>query len=87
MTTLSVTIYSTGPTCQGCRITERALTDKGVPFVVVDLRTEPEAHEYVTGELGYSEAPVVVVEDGTGRDHWSGVRPDHIARVAGLNAE
>ena len=28
--------------------------------------------------------PVVVVEDGTGQDHWCDVRPDNIDRVAAL---
>ena len=51
-------------------------------FVEVDIRQNPGACEYVTEDLGYSEAPVCVVEDGTGEDHWSGVRPDLIARVA-----
>ncbi len=79
---LSVTVYSTGPGCQRCTLTKKALDKQGVPFVEVDLREQPQARDYVTEELGYTEAPVVVVEDGTGQDHWSGFRPDQIKRVA-----
>jgi len=79
---LSVTVYSTGPSCQRCTLTKKALDKQGVPFVEVDLREQPQARDYVTEELGYTEAPVVVVEDGTGQDHWSGFRPDQIKRVA-----
>lgn len=49
---------------------------------VVALAQNPATREYVTEELGYSEASVAVVEDGTGQDHWSGFRPDQINRVA-----
>jgi hypothetical protein len=33
----------------------------------------------VVDELGYTEAPVVVVDE---HDHWSGFRPDQIDRIA-----
>lgn len=79
---MSVTVYSTGPGCQRCTLTKKALDQQGVPFVEVDLREQPQARDYVTEELGYTEAPAVVVEDGTGQDHWSGFRPDQIKRVA-----
>lgn len=79
---LTVTVYSTGPSCMRCTMTKKALGKRGVRFVEVDLRDQPQARDYVTDELGYTEAPVVVVEDGTGQDHWSGFRPDQIERVA-----
>jgi glutaredoxin-like protein NrdH len=79
---MSVTVYTTGPSCQRCTLTKKALDKHGVPFVEVDLREQPQARDYVTEELGYAEAPVVVVEDGTGQDHWCGFRRDQIARVA-----
>ena len=46
----------------------------------------PDARAYITEDLGYSEAPVCIVEDGTGEDHWSGFRPDNIKRVARASA-
>ena len=80
MTTL--TVYTTGPSCVRCNMTKSVAKKRGVDVVEVDLREHPKAWEYVTEELGYSEAPVCVVEDGTGQDHWSGFRPDQIDRVA-----
>lgn len=68
---LTVTVYSTGPSCMRCTMTMRENTD---------------ARTYITDDLGYSEAPVCVVEDGTGEDHWSGFRPDNIKRVARASA-
>ena len=78
----ALTVYTTGPQCGKCRMTKMMLDSKGVPYVEVNITENPDAREYVTEELGYSEAPVCVVEDGTGEDHWSGFRPDEIERVA-----
>lgn len=83
---LTVTVYTTGESCARCKLTKNVLRSKGVQFVEVDIRDNPAAREYVVEELGYTEAPVVVVEDGTGEDHWSGFRPDQIDRIAAVNA-
>ena len=64
-----------------CRLTEQALTRAGIGYCVVDIADNDAAREWITADLGYTEAPVVVVEDGTGQDHWSGFRPDNIARL------
>lgn len=82
----TVTIYSTGSGCGKCRLTKLALESKGIPFTEIDITLEENAaaREYVTGDLGYTVAPVVVVEDGTGEDHWCDLRPDHIERIAAL---
>ncbi|GAA1078614.1 hypothetical protein GCM10009648_14640 [Tsukamurella spumae] len=55
----------------------------GVPFQEVDLTTTPNAMEYVTEDLGYSQAPIIVVDD---HFHWAGLRPDLIEQVATLHA-
>lgn len=83
---LTVTVYTTGPSCIRCKMTKDVMGKEGVPFVEVNIRENPDAAAYVTGDLGYSEAPVCVVEDGTGQDHWSGFRPDEIKRVAQVSA-
>jgi glutaredoxin-like protein NrdH len=75
---MTVTVYSK-PDCVQCGATYRALDAKGIAFEVVDLTESPAALEYVTQELGYSAAPVVVVDE---QDHWSGFRPDKIAQHA-----
>lgn len=79
---LSITLYSK-PGCFGCRKTAEKFTALGVPFQEVDLTTTPAALEYVSEELGYSQAPVIVVDD---HFHWAGLRPDCIDQVAALHA-
>lgn len=74
-----VTVYTTGPSCGKCEMTKRMLKAKGIPFIETNIRDDEAAREYVTVELGYSTAPVVVVDD---EDHWCDLRPDHIERVA-----
>lgn len=74
----TITVYSTGPSCMRCRLTERVLTQHDIDYVVVNIRDAEEAARYVTDELGYTEAPVVVVSDD---HHWSGFRPDLIEKL------
>ncbi|WP_169583222.1 MULTISPECIES: glutaredoxin family protein [Microbacterium] len=77
----SVTVYSAGPACVQCRQTFKHLERRGVDFTEVDLRATVAALEYVTDQLGYSQAPVVVVDDEP-ENHWYGFRPDLIDRLA-----
>lgn len=72
-------VYTTGPSCGKCEMTKRMLTAKGIPYLETNIREDAAAYEYVTAELGYSTAPVVVVDD---QDHWCDLRPDHIERIA-----
>ena len=78
MTELVVTVYSK-PACVQCTATKKALERKGIRYTEVDLTTNDAALEYVTEELGYSAAPVVVVDD---HHHWSQFRPDLIDNLA-----
>ena len=78
---VSVTVYSTGPSCIRCTMTCRCLQSAGIPFEVIDVTIDEAALQRVTQELGYTEAPVVIVA-GEAEHHWSGFRPDLIARLA-----
>jgi glutaredoxin-like protein NrdH len=78
MSEQGVVVYTTGPACIRCTMTKRVLEQKGVPFTEVDIRENSAARDYVALDLGYTEAPVVVVSD---EDHWSGFRPDQIDRL------
>lgn len=85
---ITVTVYSTGPHCMRCGLTRRRLDEAGILFTVIDLtRPENASHrEFIPDELGYTEAPVVVVDDEP-EHHWSGFRPDLIDRlVASIGA-
>lgn len=64
---LSVTVYSTGPACMRCKMTKDKLEAKGVHVDVVELAENPAAREYVTEELGYSEAPWSLSRTAPGR--------------------
>lgn len=72
-----VMVYST-PNCGQCRMTYQVLDRQGVPYTVVDVSENPAALEYVQ-DLGYSQAPVVVMSD---QEHWSGFRPDLLTKIA-----
>lgn len=74
-----ITVYTTGPSCARCTLTKQVLTNKGIEFVEVNIRENENARNYVVEDLGYTEAPVVVITD---EDHWSGFRPDQIDRIA-----
>lgn len=50
----------------------------GAPYTVVDVSENAAALAYVQ-DLGYSQAPVVVISD---HEHWSGFRPDLLANLA-----
>jgi glutaredoxin-like protein NrdH len=60
-------------------MTYRALDKAGVTYTVVDVTENAAALEYVSEDLGYSSAPIVVVDE---HNHWSGFRPDRIAALA-----
>ena len=74
---LTITLYSK-PGCFGCRKTAGKFTAAGIAFREVDLTVTPAALEYVTEELGYSQAPIIVVDD---QFHWAGLRTDMIEKT------
>lgn len=78
---LELTIYTTGPECMQCAMTKRALGKQGINYQEIDLRTEPSAHRYVTEQLGYTQAPVVIAEEAGTQNVWAGFRPDRIKRL------
>ena len=61
------------PACIQCTMTYRALDKVGVTYAVVDVTENDAALEYVSEDLGYSAAPIVVVDE---HNHWVGFRPD-----------
>lgn len=73
-----IIVYSK-PVCMQCRMTYTALDARGINYRIVDLTEDPEAYLYVTEDLGYLQAPIVVLND---QEHWSGFRPDLIDKIA-----
>jgi glutaredoxin-like protein NrdH len=76
--TASITVY-TKPLCPQCNLTKLQLDKLGIEHRVIDVTADPEAHAYVKS-LGYSQAPVVVVNDG--ERHWGGFRVDKLRELA-----
>lgn len=74
-----MTTVFTKPDCIQCERTQAQLTRRAVPYDTRDVTTDPEAYRYITEDLGYQQAPVVVTDDG---QHWSGYRPDKIKALA-----
>ncbi|WP_292872516.1 glutaredoxin family protein [Microbacterium sp.] len=80
---VSVTVCTTGRGCMQCKMTQDLLRALGIPFSVVDLHDDANGRllQHVTDDLGYAQAPVVLVDDDPTR-HWSGFQDDLIKRLA-----
>ncbi|SDI70824.1 glutaredoxin-like protein NrdH [Arthrobacter subterraneus] len=81
---MTLTIY-TKPGCFPCRKTIEKFQDAGLSPQIVDVSTTPAALEYITEELGYSQAPVVMYDKDGSEDHWSGLNPTKISHVIELH--
>ena len=79
-TTTRYTVY-TKPACSQCDDTKAYFDRKGITYTAVDITEVPEALVYITEELGYSQAPVVV-NNSDDQDHWAGVRLDKLVQAA-----
>ena len=79
---MNATVYSL-PACVQCTSTYKAFNRKDIPYTSVDVSEDPEAHA-LTKELGYMQAPVVVVRNAEGevQDHWGGFNPEKITAFA-----
>ena len=73
------TVY-TKPDCPNCEKTKDYFASKGITYTAVDITAVPAALEYITAELGYSQAPVVV-NNSDDQDHWSGLRRDKLVHA------
>jgi len=75
-----VTVYSTGPSCQRCRLTCQRLDTLGIRYDLVDIHEQHNVavRAFLVDELGYRKAPIVEVGD----ERWSGFRPDLIDGLA-----
>ncbi|BCW86637.1 glutaredoxin-like protein NrdH (plasmid) [Arthrobacter sp. NicSoilE8] len=81
--TTSLTDYTvyTKPKCPNCERTKEYFDSKGITYTAVDVTEVPAALEYITDELGYTQAPVVV-NNSDDQDHWSGLRRDKLVHAA-----
>jgi glutaredoxin-like protein NrdH len=83
---MTLTLYIKPANCFACDKTKQKFTEAGIEFTAIDITTNEQALAYISEELGYSQAPVVLYErDGT-EDHWSGLNPPKIAHVIALES-
>jgi glutaredoxin-like protein NrdH len=72
-----ITVY-TKPACVQCNATFRALDKAGIEYTTIDITDDEQARDYVMS-LGHLQAPVVYLSPTV---HWSGFRPDRLARLS-----
>ncbi|MDJ0321982.1 glutaredoxin family protein [Pseudarthrobacter sp. PS3-L1] len=77
--TTDYTVY-TKPACPNCEKTRAYFEAKGITYTAIDITENPAALEYITAELGYSQAPVVV-SAADAQDHWAGLRRDKLVQA------
>ncbi len=75
---MTVTVYTSGPSCQACVLTKRHLDRRGITYTEEPLDGDNAAAAI---ELGFTTAPVVCVSVDGVEDAWSGYRPDRIDRL------
>ncbi|MFE2994239.1 glutaredoxin family protein [Nocardia sp. NPDC059246] len=71
-----VVLYSK-PSCGQCITTAKALENRGIPFMKLDITTDNNAAARVRA-LGYQSLPVIVAGDM----HWSGFQLTKIDQLA-----
>lgn len=75
---MSIPVYMK-PNFGQCDATKGRLDKHGIAYEAVDITEDDIARHFVTGELGYLQAPVVVVDENA---HWSGFRIDALDKLA-----
>ena len=73
---MTVTLYSK-PNCRQCIATKRWLDQNNIEYSIDNIMDDDNLA--LVKELGYLEAPVVIVRDGDNvDDSWSGFIPDRL---------
>ncbi|MEC5180846.1 glutaredoxin family protein [Arthrobacter sp. CG_A4] len=78
--TAGYTVY-TKPECPNCDKTKAYFESKGITYTAVDITENPATLEYISVELGYAQAPVVV-SNSDDQEHWSGLRRDKLVQAS-----
>jgi glutaredoxin-like protein NrdH len=78
--TLTVTVYTAGPSCMACRQTKRHLEKRHIPYTEIPISSDDNILDAIH-YLGFGRAPVVLVATGNGEQSWDGYRPDRIDAI------
>lgn len=83
---MTITIYSKPykSGCFQCDKTKDLFDAAGISYMFVDITSNDAALEYISEDLGYAQAPVVLVEIGGTLNHWSGLNPPKIQQAIAL---
>lgn len=79
--TVTVTVYTSGPSCMACTLTKRHLDRRGIAYTEVQIAEDPGTLDAIT-YLGFGTAPVVCAATADGEQSWDGYRPDRIDALA-----
>ncbi|WGH20326.1 NrdH-like glutaredoxin [Arthrobacter phage MaGuCo] len=74
---MEVTLYSRDH-CQPCKATVRKFNKHGIRFTEKNTSRDEAAAQFLR-DAGYTQAPVVILGDGT---EWTDFRPDLIEALA-----
>lgn len=78
---MTVTVYTTGPSCMACRTTKRHLDRLGITYTEIDIHSDDNIYA-ACEELGLTTAPIVCASTDDGEEYWDGYRPDRIDALA-----
>ena len=75
---MTVTVYTSGPSCQACKMTKRHLEQRGITYTEVAIDSDEAVLDAIL-ELGFTTAPVVLAATPEGEEvAWDGYRPDRL---------
>lgn len=81
MSDLTVDVYSK-PMCVQCERTKDFLKRNDIKFSTTDVTQDADALSYIKNDLGYNQAPVVVLKrDGAVIDSWSGMNDAKLKKL------
>lgn len=79
---MTVTVYTSGPSCQACVMTKRHMDRRGIAYTEVAIDSD-DGILAAAEELGLKAAPIVCAATPDGERYWDGYRPDRIDALVG----
>ena len=74
---MTITVFSTGPSCHRCTLVKNQLKKNEIPFEEIRLDEDATWHERVTS-YGFMNAPVVLIDDD---NVWEGFASDELKEL------
>lgn len=79
---MKIEVYSK-PSCVQCTQSKKKLEQLGLEYSEIDIFDTPEAYKFITEELKFRAAPVIVVRSSDGEivSSWAGFNPEKITEL------